>query len=400
MPWILGVVLVIFLPLAGLAFFVGKILLDVVDSYQRWQRKQIRLTLILLFGYLSLLPISFCLAFLFLGRGASVYFAGDYFLIDLFIIYPFWFFLVVLFQLFILFSIFELTSFIIKKVLKLYGEWLRNKHHLILSWTTVFIILYSAIVVIDNTWTIKIVSKKINLPSEMKQLTGVRLVQISDVQGDGRTNENKLRSFVKKVNALNPDIIIYAGDLVTSGKNYIASTARILGNLKPKYETYAVLGDHDYFSDAPMVIRELAKNGIILLQDTTITFLKEKAVVKITGVTYTYSKKPSEKELNDKTDNSLSYYKIMLSHQPAEELVSIAVEQKYQLFLAGHTHGGGISFGIPGIFLLAPANFESRYVSGFYEKGKTLISVNNGLGFTLAPIRFHAPAQITVLDFD
>jgi hypothetical protein len=67
------------------------------------------------------------------------------------------------------------------------------------------------------------------------------------------------------------------------------------------------------------------------------------------------------------------------------------------LFVAGHTHGGGIAFGIPGLFLVAPARFESRYMSGVYEEGGLLVSVTNGLGFTLAPIRFHAPAEITVL---
>ena len=77
--------------------------------------------------------------------------------------------------------------------------------------------------------------------------------------------------------------------------------------------------------------------------------------------------------------------------------VEFAAARPRQLLLAGHTHGGAIAFGIPGLFLLAPSNFETRYVSGAYQVGHMTVSVTNGLGFTLAPIRYHAPAEIVVV---
>jgi predicted MPP superfamily phosphohydrolase len=91
--------------------------------------------------------------------------------------------------------------------------------------------------------------------------------------------------------------------------------------------------------------------------------------------------------------------KILLVHQPAETLVEFSRRNGYDLFLAGHSHGGGVAFGIPGLFLLSPARLESRYVSGFYNGGSMLISVTNGIGMTLAPVRFHAQSEISVLRF-
>ncbi|MGH2566839.1 MAG: hypothetical protein ACRDGA_00745, partial [Bacteroidota bacterium] len=72
-------------------------------------------------------------------------------------------------------------------------------------------------------------------------------------------------------------------------------------------------------------------------------------------------------------------------------------ERGYHLFAAGHTHGGAIAFGIPGMFLLAPSRFETKYFTGFYEVADMIVSVNNGLGHTLAPIRYQAPVEITFI---
>jgi predicted MPP superfamily phosphohydrolase len=77
-------------------------------------------------------------------------------------------------------------------------------------------------------------------------------------------------------------------------------------------------------------------------------------------------------------------------------LVKHAEENDYDLFLAGHTHGGQIAFPLPG-FLLTGSSFETPYVSGFYRAGSMLVSVTNGLGLTLAPVRYNAPAEITLI---
>jgi hypothetical protein len=47
--------------------------------------------------------------------------------------------------------------------------------------------------------------------------------------------------------------------------------------------------------------------------------------------------------------------------------------------------------------LLRGSRLETRYVTGFYRVGRMLVSVNNELGLTLAPIRYHAPAEVTLI---
>ncbi|MEN3039186.1 MAG: hypothetical protein ABDI07_08580, partial [Candidatus Kryptonium sp.] len=88
--------------------------------------------------------------------------------------------------------------------------------------------------------------------------------------------------------------------------------------------------------------------------------------------------------------------KIFITHQPSENLVKFAHENGYKIFLAGHTHGGQVVFSFFG-YKLIPSKIESKYASGYYYLNSMLINVNRGLGFTLAPIRFNAPAEVTLI---
>jgi predicted MPP superfamily phosphohydrolase len=133
------------------------------------------------------------------------------------------------------------------------------------------------------------------------------------------------------------------------------------------------------------------------VEDSTVFLTVRSTPVALTVVTYTYSQRPTRDRLLQASRGTDGAFEIFLVHQPAAALIDFARAKGYNLFLAGHTHGGGIAFGIPGLFLVAPATFESRFVSGFHKVGDMLVSVTNGLGFTLAPIRYHAPAEITVL---
>jgi len=90
---------------------------------------------------------------------------------------------------------------------------------------------------------------------------------------------------------------------------------------------------------------------------------------------------------------------IFIAHQPSTWLVQSVAGAGYDLFLGGHTHGGQVTFPLPG-FLLTGSSFETRYVTGTFRLGSTLASVNNGLGMTLAPIRYQAPAEVTVISVE
>jgi hypothetical protein len=317
--------------------------------------------------------------------------------IDLLLSYPFWIGLVIFFQLFIIFAFLDLLDVSILRFFPGLREWWQARRVYVIITLVVVTTLYSLVTIVRDTWSIQVVERTVDVPEEFKSLSGLRIAQISDVQGDGRTTFKDLRNYVNKVNLLRPDLVLFAGDLVTSGTRYIDSTARILSELRAPLGVVAAVGDHDVFSNKDKVVAALQREGIRILEDTTV-FLEEKGTtIALTVVTYTYPRHPTLKALGELLLSTRAAYKILLVHQPAENVVAVAWGKGYDLFLAGHTHGGGLAFGIPGIFLFAPANLESRFVSGLYRQGKMTVSVTNGIGLTLAPIRFNAPAQITLL---
>jgi hypothetical protein len=157
------------------------------------------------------------------------------------------------------------------------------------------------------------------------------------------------------------------------------------------------VGDHDIFTNKPMVLKALGRAGIRVIEDSTIFLNIDACRIALSVVTYTYAQRSTQAQLERISAEGQGDYRILLVHQPAESIVEFARHKGYRLLLAGHTHGGGIAFGIPGVFLIAPASLESKYVSGLYHVGQLDLSVTNGLGLTLAPVRFHAPAEIVLI---
>ncbi|KAA3618943.1 MAG: hypothetical protein DWQ05_06140 [Calditrichaeota bacterium] len=231
------------------------------------------------------------------------------------------------------------------------------------------------------------------LPPEMYDLN---LAFFADLQIDRYTQKAKLDQFQNIIKKQNPEFVFFAGDLVTSGKKYTAQATKVMTHIQAP-NRIAVLGDHDFWSDPQRIPQELKEGGWIFLQDEHKIIEYAGKKILITGVTHIYSKKTNPEKLRALLKTApQADLKILLVHQPAEFIAQEAAENDYQLMLAGHTHGGGIVshfFGIP----ITPSQKETRYYSGLFTLEKLKIIVTNGIGNTLAPIRYHAPAEVTVI---
>lgn len=396
MPWFFASALALGLPVFGMYFFNIRNILNAGVTLWNWDRARARLWLVILACYFNLLPVVALVTFWIGGRQATRMLAGENRLLDYVLVYPFWFSLVIVVQLFLLFLFWKL------------GKWLYVRVFCkrevpgviepgIIMGISFFAVCYSCLTIYVNTWTVRVNERELNLPGEFSGLDGFRIVLIADVQGDARTTSERIRALVDRANSFRPDLVLFGGDVVTSGPTYIESTVAVLSGLQARYGKIAAVGDHDMFSGKKPIIEGMERAGFTVLEDSSIRLDINGVPVVITGLVYTYRQRPSNDVLTAATDNGDDGFKILLVHQPRESLVQYASEKGYHLFTAGHTHGGAIAFGIPGLFLVAPSRFETKYFTGFYDVGGMLVSVNNGLGHTLAPIRFQAPAEITVI---
>jgi hypothetical protein len=104
----------------------------------------------------------------------------------------------------------------------------------------------------------------------------------------------------------------------------------------------------------------------------------------------------AENILDSLSSNNNGSFKIFLTHQPQEYLIESAHKNNFNLFLAGHTHGGQVTLVFPFI-QLTPTMFETKYIRGDFWFDGMLMIINRGLGMSLAPLRYNSTPEITLI---
>ncbi len=311
--------------------------------------------------------------------------------------YWFWFGLIFVFQLATWIIVTDLINVITNYF---YGDknvisrW--HPHVIVALFAAIF--LYTATKTYLHTTQVQAEHHTISVENLPESLAGLKIVHITDIQGDEYTERNEIRTYIKKVNAQNPDLIIFTGDLISYGTDFIEMSAQELGKAKSKYGTIAVVGDHDYWAGLNNIEPALNEHDIPLLQDKNYTIrIDSTRNITITCVTEVYSKQADPAEVDSLTKSTAgSALKVFASHQVNHRLIAKVQKQNYQLVLSGHTHGGQIHVPFMGMNFSASQQ-ETKYVQGMYQENDLPINVNNGLGFTLAPIRYEAPPNISVI---
>lgn len=225
----------------------------------------------------------------------------------------------------------------------------------------------------------------------------IKIVHISDLQADAFTDQTKMLRYVEAVNELKPDLVIFTGDLITEGQSFIPVGAEILGKIDSRLGVHAVYGDHDIWYGTKYVKEEYEKQGISVLENENRHLALGEITVRLTGVTEAYSVKVPESEfdvlLQDSTHTDI---RISMSHQPSERVVKASADAGYDVYLGGHTHGGQIV--IPFFFVaINPALMETPYPVGKFEVEGLIANINSGLGASLSPLRYGAPASVSTI---
>jgi predicted MPP superfamily phosphohydrolase len=397
MPW--GLRMLLMFALAGALFqlYVARKTITAVSTVTGWPRRRVRLIAIAVVAWVFLYPLLMLGGYFFGFDRMSQAFQRADLIRDALLTYPFWIGVIFAVQVSLPFLIMDAARLLLFPLYKKHqARWLKVQSLIVIAVAVTGLLYVIARIYID-TFTVRTSEAELRIKNLPAELDGFRIAQVADVQADGRTNGGKLQRYIDRVNRLEPDIILFGGDLVTGGTDYIETGGEAMGKMEARHGVYACLGDHDFFSNSEKVSRSLKENGITLLDNAATLVPVGSAQLALTGITNTYRTRLTAATLESVGQaRPQGAVNILLTHQPSEWLVAYAAEQGYDLFVAGHTHGGQIAFPLPG-FLLTGSSFETRYVTGFYKVGGMLVSVNNGLGLTLAPIRYQAPAEITVI---
>lgn len=322
---------------------------------------------------------------------------------DYFIIYPFWIVLMIIVQICLFFVIVDFFKLLFLPLYKKHKEKLLVLQSKFFLGLIFFFLIYVPARIIYDYNSVDIRHVEFDKKSLPEKLDGFRIAFISDIQADRYTDEKRLSRYIEAVNSTNPDLVLIAGDVITSSPDYIQTAAKFIGKIKSEYGVYSCVGDHDnwaYRRDTPRSIREITEalkyHNIEMVDNDIRTINIDNARIGITFITNTYVESITDSLLSKLSDSNHKDFKIFLTHQPQNFLINSALNNQYDLFLAGHTHGGQITFLFPFLHL-SPTLVETNYVKGDFYFNDMLAIVNGGLGMSLAPVRYNSTPEVVLI---
>ena len=237
---------------------------------------------------------------------------------------------------------------------------------------------------------------------------GYRVVHISDMHLNSFAGREKaLQRAVDKINALNPDVVLFTGDLVSLGHWELDGMQEILAGVRAKDGVFSVLGNHDYSEyhrwrskqeqaeAVEMLKRRQRDMGWRLLLNENEPIARGVDTISIIGVENISGDRHFRTygDLAQAMQGADGAYKILLSHDPSHWRKEVVGKSDIDLMLAGHTHAMQVMF-----FGWSPSSLIYDEWGGLYSEGEQSLYVNRGLGQTVFKARIGAMPEITLLE--
>lgn len=224
-----------------------------------------------------------------------------------------------------------------------------------------------------------------------RELDGLRIVQLSDIHHSPFTSREQIERAVETANSLQPDIVALTGDYVSKERAYAAPCAELLGALRARHGVYAVLGNHDHWTDAALITDLFRAEGITVLVNQGMRFENKGAAFWLAGVDDTMvGLEDLPLALAGSSDQE---FKLLLAHNPI--ILRRAARAGVDLVLSGHTHGGQVSLRSD---RSASGRRRRRLLKGLVRQGETQIYITRGLGTVVLPVRFGCPPEVSLLE--
>jgi uncharacterized protein len=240
---------------------------------------------------------------------------------------------------------------------------------------------------------------------------GFRVALISDIHaGSAYIDEEKLRKIVTMTNAENVDAIFLLGDYVSQNRadRSMRMDPEVLANalqgLRARYGVFAVLGNHDEWSNPQAVAEALERVGYKVLNgELAEVDLSNEAKLRILGlpdhttmgIWRNYS--GNARRVTAPTEGKGDL--IVLQHSP--DVIpaitgELAISNDIKIMFAAHTHGGQVWLPVIGAPVV-PSMFGQKFTRGFVRDSGINIFVTSGIGTSILPLRFLVTPEIAVV---
>lgn len=207
-----------------------------------------------------------------------------------------------------------------------------------------------------------------------------RLAHITDLHHKG--DRAYLEKVVRLINSQEPDLVCFTGDLIEEA-GHAPEALEVLGGIR--CPLYGIPGNHDHWAelDFDLPRQAFAKTGGAWLMNEDMV-IREKSVhlFGLSGL------------VDCAFSPTAGLKNVLLAHYPTA--VDSYRETRFDLILAGHSHGGQVR--LPGYGAIIVPSGVGNYQMGMYETPAGRLYVNPGLGWFYANLRLCCRPEITVFE--
>jgi len=224
-------------------------------------------------------------------------------------------------------------------------------------------------------------------------LSGLTIVQLSDIHVGTFVGEAELNAARDLVRAAKPDLVVLTGDLLDHDPYYAPVLARFVRSLGPlaRYGVYASLGNHDHYAGAQVVSEHLTQAGAQVLLNRHVSIGDAGGRIVLAGLDDVAAPRFGGlgPNLHDAfAEAAPDAARVLLSHNPSYFETS---RSHADLTLSGHTHGGQIALFVNTAALV----LRHGLVRGHYSVEGSQLYVNRGFGTAGPPVRIGSSPEVT-----
>ena len=231
-------------------------------------------------------------------------------------------------------------------------------------------------------------------------LDGLRIVQLTDLHCGPLIGASLVKRWRLLAEREKPELLLITGDLVDSLPSEIQPFVEAFKDFPAPLGRFAILGNHDYFTDPKPIWEGLERVGFTCLENAHAIVERGGAKLVVLGLqdpmarngrflSLHFGPGPMPQDVLVRLPRDL--WRLCLCHRPSNW--NLARETEARLTLSGHTHGGQINL-IPGV---STAKILGPYTSGLYRYQGQALYVSRGLGVVGLPMRIGAAPEIAVI---
>lgn len=216
----------------------------------------------------------------------------------------------------------------------------------------------------------------------------LRIVHLTDLHVHPAFPLEYYQAVVAFAEQTEPDIAVFTGDFITR----VEALPLLREIIRPiaRLETYAVLGNHDYWADPDAVRKVVRESGLRLLSDESAAVSVGHNEIAVTGYDYPWGTR--RKSVSPQRSEMLH---IVLSHTP-DNIYRLS-KSSADLVFSGHYHAGQIRAPLFGP-LVVPSVYGRRFDHGHFIVNGTHLFVASGVGAANPPVRIYCRPDIFVVD--